>query len=86
MYSEAITQTQIEQVEKAKGLKLVRYPPDKVWEVRKLLERKMEAKKPFTQEERAFQANEQLLCTLDYGYFANRYCKIIKDGVYGGGL
>jgi len=86
MYSKSITQTQIEQVEHAKGLKLVRYSPSKVWEVRKLLERKLDSKKPFTSEERAFQTNEQLLCTLDYRYFANRYCKIIKDGVDGGGL
>ena len=86
MYSESITQTHIERIEEQLGIKLVRYEPGKVLEVRKHLENQNAQSKPPTKEESAFIRNELILCKLDYTYFSNRYCHLIKDGVDGGGL
>jgi len=86
VYSTSITQHQIERVEANLKLKLVRYDPGKIADVRVHLEQKEASKKTFTAEENAFIRNEQILVKLDYTYFSSRYCFIIKDGVDGGGL
>jgi len=42
-------------------------------------EKSFRLKRPLTEEERQFIANETLLCKISYPYFATRYCFILRD-------
>ena len=89
MYSERVTQNQIEKVEAASKLSLYRHPVEDVLAWVPQLTRIWndgQPTRPWTGDEARFIRNEQVLCKLDFHYWAERYCQIIKDGVDGGGL
>ena len=89
MYSERVTQQQVERVEAASKLSLYRHPVADVLSWVPQLTRIWNngtPTRPWTGDEARFIRNEQVLCKLDFHYWAERYCQIIKDGVDGGGL
>lgn len=94
MYSESVTQKQVEMVEERTGLKLVRHDPWQCDEMAQALDRKWQKitnpavfKKPeFTDEERSFIMNERLMSKLDFDYWRRRWCVIELDGISGGGI
>jgi hypothetical protein len=96
VYSEKITQKQLELTERQCKVKLQRYDVAKVeaWSehlqslVEEVDEKSGEVKKfkrNLREEEKKFIENEVRVCKVDFEYWANRYATIIKDGVEGGG-
>lgn len=83
MYSNVVTNRQIEKLEAASGIKLVRTEPKQVCEWKQRLG---EVKRDLTTEEQLFIRNETLLSMLDFNYWAPRYCYIDYDGSEGGGI
>ena len=88
MYSDKVTQSQIEKVEARTKIPLIRYDPGKVADMRAHLDLITSAKKrrAFTVEERQFIRNEQVLCKLDFHYFRERYCHILLGGINESGM
>jgi hypothetical protein len=65
------------------GSKLTRYPVSDCQWMAEQMARAYDPKtraltRPLTEEERLFQLNEQILSKVDYKYWAERYCKIIR--------
>ncbi len=83
MYSPRIIQKNVEKVESRTNTKLVRYPYAKVEEWQQRLG---PAPRTLSKDETAFVVNEQLMCSLDFTYWAERYHTIDIDGVLGGGI
>ena len=88
MYDAGVTQKQIERVEAAMRLKLVRYEPARIADWTASLSAVAASAKPrkWTAEEAAFIRNEQILCQLDWGHWAANYCSIMLGGINQSGL
>lgn len=85
MYSPAIIQRRVATIEARTGIRLVRYDAGRIQDIASYLTR-IRGHRDLTREEQQFIRNERILVKLDYTYFSSRYCKIIRDGVDGGGL
>lgn len=92
MYSSAIVQCRLYQAKKA-GIEVVRLPRDRSLEIAAKLEKlRFDERgtkgppgwlsRPLNAEEQKFISSEQVLCKVDFQYFAERYCQIgIDTGV-----
>lgn len=96
MYSEKITQKQIELLEQDVKVKLQRHSVEKVQEWSEHLEQLVTKvdqktgevlgwKRPLRPEEKEFARNEFLLSKVDFRYYAPRYSALLRDQVDGGG-
>src|SRR6266566_3532729 len=83
LYSSKVIAKNLEKVEARTKTKLHRYPYSKVEEWN---ERLGSVPRILSKDETAFVVNEQLLCALDFRYWAERYQTIDLDGVMGGGI
>jgi len=94
MYSESVVQASIEKIEKAsreegRPLTLVRYERPQIEEMVEHLTgvfQQGSKRRPWTEEELAFIENEQIMCKVDFHYWAERYAHLIKDAGEGLGV
>jgi len=90
VYSERVTQANLEKLEAKLSLRLVRFEAAKVADLTAhltaLQKPNGELKRPLSKEESAFIRNERILSQLDFSYWAERYCTIALDAVEGGGV
>ena len=81
MYSPRIIERSIERIEKMEGVKLKRYKIDSsvnmADDINNLYDESTKSyRRPLTKEEQDFIRNEQLMCSVDFMYWARRYMKI----------
>ena len=91
MYAHRVIERNIRTVEKGSNLKFSRYEYgiSEEWSkhIQSLwIEADKRTSRPLTTEEAKFVQNEQILCQLDFRYWAERYCVIRYDGAVGGGI
>lgn len=89
MYSDKVTQSQIEKIEAATKTRLHRYDVGQVLDWVPTLTRIWNDGKPtrpFTNDEHKFIRNEQILCKLDWQYWSERYVAILLGGINETGL
>jgi len=91
MYSTRVIERNIRTIEQKTALKLTRYEPQVSEEWTKFIDAlwipaDKRTSRPLTTEESKFVANEQIMCQLDFRYWAERYCQIRLDGAVGGGV
>lgn len=89
MYSPKVTQRQIEQVESQLKIRLHRHDVADVLDWAPTLTKIWNDGKPtrpFTADEHRFIRNEQILCKLDWTYWAERYCTIMLRGINQSGV
>lgn len=92
MYSQKITQRNIEKIESTLNIRLHRYTPVQSLELADYLTRLNTDNRLFdpngqflSKEHAGFVRNERILCQQDF-FYSLRYIHIIKDGVEGGGI
>lgn len=81
MYSPRIIERSIERIEKMEGVKLKRYKIDSsvnmADDINNLYDESTKSyRRPLTKEEQDFIRNEQLMCSVDFMYWARRYMRI----------
>lgn len=85
IYASSVTQSQVEKVEAALKIKLIRHEPGKIADLRAHLEKIWNApNKPlrsWTKEESEIIRNEQVLSKLDFHHFADHYVQIMLGGI-----
>lgn len=90
MYSERIIQRSVERIEAGANLKLKRYefPEVEEWQDRlsNFLGPDLKPRRALSADEKAFILNEQILCQVDFSYFAERYWKVEADSVVSSGI
>ena len=88
MYSPLIVDKNKRKLEKALGIKLVRYKPEESWTVSEHLQnltKKGKLKRGLTRDEDLFVQNERFMCQLDFSY-SLRYLTVQLDGAVGVGV
>ncbi len=91
VYSQRVTDANLERLEASLGFKLVRFDVSRVADISQHLQSLQKSdgsglRRVLTKEEASFIRNERIVSQLDFFYWAERYAVINLDGSVGGGV